>query len=282
MGENLGLILIIGQPKAGTTSLFERLSYHPSICGSKIKETRFFIDQNYPLATNKRYNGNNIQEYLEYFDLTTEDFILDASPDYLYSRTPMQLKKEFKEVYIIIVERNPNDRLFSLFRYYKQQSVLRKNVTFDQFIEQQSTDQVETELHKRGLMHCHYSYIDRYQKVFGEKCLIINFGDLTNDPLGTNKKIFRWIKLTETNIYQPEKNINKTAASRSFLLTKYYRQIRRKTSYLTLKYPLTRRLLNNINQKIKKFIYIDDFKTDMKLSEKNTKKIENYLSTRFK
>lgn len=35
-------LIIAGFGKAGTTSLFEYLSSHPDICGSAVKETKFF------------------------------------------------------------------------------------------------------------------------------------------------------------------------------------------------------------------------------------------------
>ena len=47
---SLGRYLIIGgTTKAGTTSLHAYLSDHPQVCASSIKETRFFLDRDYPL-----------------------------------------------------------------------------------------------------------------------------------------------------------------------------------------------------------------------------------------
>ena len=35
-------LIIAGTPKSGTSSIFTYLRAHPSVCGSKIKETAFF------------------------------------------------------------------------------------------------------------------------------------------------------------------------------------------------------------------------------------------------
>ena len=83
-------IIIVGQPKAGTSSLFAWLAQHEQICASNIKETRFFIDSEYPLShSNKK--DISIDNYLKFFETSGQKFILEATPDYLYNKTPLNL-----------------------------------------------------------------------------------------------------------------------------------------------------------------------------------------------
>ena len=47
-------LIIAGASKAGTTSVFNYLANHPQICASVAKETRFFLDLDYPLPSELR------------------------------------------------------------------------------------------------------------------------------------------------------------------------------------------------------------------------------------
>lgn len=47
--------IIGGGSKAGTTSVFNYLADHPEICAADAKETRFFLDADYPLPSKLRY-----------------------------------------------------------------------------------------------------------------------------------------------------------------------------------------------------------------------------------
>ena len=47
-------IIIGGTTKAATTSLYFYLADHPNVCASNIKETRFFLDADYPLPVKYR------------------------------------------------------------------------------------------------------------------------------------------------------------------------------------------------------------------------------------
>src|SRR6266513_2759700 len=85
---NYKFLIIGGTSKAGTTSVFNYLTNHPQIC-SFTKETRFFLDTDYPLPSDKRYEKNGPEAYLSFFESggyqPSENWRLEATPDYLYS-----------------------------------------------------------------------------------------------------------------------------------------------------------------------------------------------------
>lgn len=60
-------LIIGGTTKAGTTSIFRYLSAHPDVCASSLKETRFFLDKDYPLPSTNRFNGSNLECYRVFF-----------------------------------------------------------------------------------------------------------------------------------------------------------------------------------------------------------------------
>lgn len=64
-------LIIGGTPKAGTTSLYKWLSDHPDVCPSSLKETRFFLDWDYPLSSSAQYNGKNLEQYAVFLNNAT-------------------------------------------------------------------------------------------------------------------------------------------------------------------------------------------------------------------
>ena len=56
-------LIIGGASKAGTTSMFSYLAEHPQICASHAKETRFFLDSDYPLSSPWRCAKNGKDAY---------------------------------------------------------------------------------------------------------------------------------------------------------------------------------------------------------------------------
>ena len=60
-------LIIGGTSKAGTTSVFNYLASHPQICASEEKETRFFLDLDYPLPSELRSEREGALAYLRFF-----------------------------------------------------------------------------------------------------------------------------------------------------------------------------------------------------------------------
>jgi len=78
-------LIIGGTTKAGTTSLHAYLNDHPQVCASSIKETRFFLDRDYPLEAKYR-SDDGLEYYEEYFAHRGAAAVrVEATPDYLYS-----------------------------------------------------------------------------------------------------------------------------------------------------------------------------------------------------
>ena len=99
--------LLVGAPKAGTTSLYHYLYGHPQVFMSTPKEVNFFSggeidsqDLYYDY-----FKVSNLSDYEKLFDaVTNEKAIGEGSVSYLYYEdTPRKIKECLPEVKIIII-----------------------------------------------------------------------------------------------------------------------------------------------------------------------------------
>lgn len=162
--------LIVGAPKAGTTSLYHSLDRHPQIYMSPIKEPNYFASEVRPenfseewrpqvaqdqlaLADylrgpmrEKRFGGivTKWQDYQKLFaDVKDEVAAGEASVSYLWSRTAAaNIQSRVPGAKIIVILRNPADRAFSQYLHAVTNGVVRW--TFRQHIDaslRRTTDQ---------------------------------------------------------------------------------------------------------------------------------------------
>src|SRR5688572_22585305 len=77
-------LVIAGVPKAGTTSLFSYLTQHPEVCGSDVKEPRYFN----PLRLGSELGP--IEDYAAHFGhCAGQRYAMEASPGYSYGGGPL-------------------------------------------------------------------------------------------------------------------------------------------------------------------------------------------------
>mgnify|MGYP005862011127 CR=1 FL=1 len=192
-------LIIGGQPKAGTSSLFHWLSQHPDTAPSRVKEVRFFLDKGYPLPSGARYNGKNADQYLKFFGKAPgEKTLLDASPDYLYSDNALNIPDVLPNARIVFILRDPVERIVSWYKFCAQIGRLDRNMTFDDFIRYQLENEVTdtTPIHLRGLEHNRVGkYLPPFQKRFGDRCLVVDFADMKRAPQDFVQNVCRFAGL---------------------------------------------------------------------------------------
>src|SRR5271165_2588043 len=109
---------IVGQPKAGTTALYQMLSQHPQIFMSDLKEPRFLADDMRSRFTNPRGRPlpQTLEQYLSLFEGAGDDQRLgEATPMYLWSRTAAERISQLQpSARIIAILREPASLLRSL------------------------------------------------------------------------------------------------------------------------------------------------------------------------
>jgi len=185
--QNRKFLIIGGAPRSGTTSLFQYLAAHPEVCESSIKETRFFLERNYPLPSVTRFDGGNLEEYGRFFARCLRDpakVLLEASPDYLYSRVALRIGELMPRARIVFVLRDPADRVISWYLYARHRGLLGKDVTLEAYVRMQLDNPVneKTPLHMRAIEQGRYwTYLPAFRSVFGDRCLEVSFDRMVAD-----------------------------------------------------------------------------------------------------
>jgi hypothetical protein len=118
-------LLLVGQPKSGTTALHQFLGQHPEIYMTSIKEPHFFCHDFH--QESDRYHQTRLffdfreeEDYLKLFAQAESAKIAgESSTNYLYSQVAAQAIYNFNpEAKIIIILREPATFLYSLHSHY--------------------------------------------------------------------------------------------------------------------------------------------------------------------
>jgi hypothetical protein len=201
---NVPDFFIVGQPKCGTTAMYEMLTRHPQVFMPEVKEPHFFVaDASY------RNAPVSLEDYLGLFDGARPDQrVGEASASYLWSHVAAQgIARVRPDASIIAILREPSNLLRSLHLQMLESRVesekdLRRALDLEsdrregRSIPRSATDQPQL-LYYSG----HVRYVDqlkRYQKVFPEdQILILIYDDFSSDNEGTIRRVLRFLELDE-------------------------------------------------------------------------------------
>ncbi len=180
--------IIIGVPKASTSSLFRWLVDHPQAGGSAEKETYYFVD---PGTHMFRPEGNvrdqGIRGYAKLFAHCDPgaSVVVEATPSYIYSEAAIrELPTLPNQPNFIVVLREPVAQLRSLHSYFQQNwNWIPADMGFRDFIAAVERGQSEfdgNELAQNALGNAWYpDHLRRWQAAAGANRLeIILFEDL--------------------------------------------------------------------------------------------------------
>ncbi|MCB2213186.1 sulfotransferase domain-containing protein [bacterium] len=118
--------VIIGAQRAGTTSLFNILSGHPSVTQSVVKEVHFF-DLNYDKGLEWYKSHFPIYRWVRYGPKHRWG---EASPYYLFEpRVPERMHQALPKVKLVVLLRNPIDRAYS--DYQRQVQLGQEPLSFE-------------------------------------------------------------------------------------------------------------------------------------------------------
>jgi sulfotransferase family protein len=255
-------LIIGGTSKAGTTSVFNYLANHPQIC-SFIKETRFFLDTEYPLPSDKRYQKNGPEAYLSFFDSggsqPQENWRLEATPDYLHSaNTPYAIRKTLENVRFIFILREPMSRLLSWYRFGRAINEVPSNMTFDEYVQLQKESNGSVAAAYQhpafyALQQGRYSvYLAPFLELFGKSSIHIGFyEELQRDPLSFISSICRSVGIDETYFQNYSFNVvNRSVQVRSPRLHRAYFEAKEKLRRLVRDAPKARWLLRQVRRTV--------------------------------
>ena len=199
-------VIIGGTTRAGSTSLYQYLASHPDVCVSLLKETRFFLDEEYPVPVRFRFGKDPKEKYFDLFRDCAGKVCVEATPDYLYSPgTPLKVREALGDAKWIFILREPIERLVSWFHFGKQTGLLTSRITFEEFATSQLSGALELREQQvfRTLEQGRYSgYLRPYYHVFGrENVLTLPFNLLTKQPLELLTAVCKFVGI-EPAFYQ--------------------------------------------------------------------------------
>jgi hypothetical protein len=212
--NNLPNFLIVGAAKSGTTFLYECLKEHPEIFMPSLKEPRFITSNfiNFPLngmdENVEKYIVKDFNNYLDLFSCVgNKNCIGEASTDnlYFYKDAIKYIKKNFGDIKIIIILRNPIERAFSAYLHLVRDN--REFLTFEEAL-------LEEDKRKNNNWDFIWFYKDaglyyKQVKAYLENFLKVKiylYENLKNNPLFVLKDIYSFLEVD--NNYIP-KSINK-------------------------------------------------------------------------
>ena len=197
--------LLIGAPKAGTTSLFYYLDEHPDVYMCPIKEVGFFwayagdIQLKGPGIERTRHRlVTDLDRYQQLFDgVKDEKAIGDASVRYLSNpRAPELIHRFIPQAKLIASLRQPADRAFSSFVHNLQDGV-EPCTDFYEAVRQEKQGLREGWTQARYLDRGFYAeYLKRYLQYFDRQQLHISLlEDLKNDARGLMQELFEFLEV---------------------------------------------------------------------------------------
>lgn len=208
--------LVIGTPKAGTSSLYEYLKPHPEVFLPAKKELHYFSRKQ--ILANVAGPGDentanrickNFEEYQEYYKtVSSEKAIGDISPSYFFFSDCYSEIKEIlgTDVKLILMLREPTSRAFSNYLHLRRSG--RETLTFEEALEKES----ERKLNGWGdfwQYSEHGFYAKKLEILFNtfksENILIVKTEEFTKNKLNELNKIYSFIGINKDFI--PE-NIN--------------------------------------------------------------------------
>jgi hypothetical protein len=168
-------LFIVGQPKAGTTSLAQQLAQHKDVFLPSIKEPHYMCHKEgkawyyykQPLVYNK-------SKYIVLYAGSKEAYRIDASVHYLrFESAAQEVKRLVPGAKIVILMREPISRIISHYLMDLRSGLVKQDL---------NTLIIENSVHKDEYIECSKirDKIHVYHKLFGEgNVLLIDFEDYT-------------------------------------------------------------------------------------------------------
>ncbi len=191
---------IVGNPKSGTTAIYEMLRSHPQIFMPELKETRFFDRELHPGLGPGDPHPQTVEQYLALFaPAGAGQRKGEASPEYLRSHTAAAR----------ILELQPRARIIAIFRepvaYMRAMhlELLKDYVETEKDLRRA----MERDLQQReskpmlwyGIDRVEYTaQLRRYHEAFGhDRVLVLIYDDFRADNAGTLGRILRFLEVED-------------------------------------------------------------------------------------
>jgi len=198
-------VIIAGVMRCGTTSLFRYLSAHPDVFIAAKKELNIF----YNYKTSEEIKN----EYASYFQeyKGAEKILLEASPKYMRRSTtiPKIINEIIPEAKIILIFRNPIERIQSVYKALKRSGTLKNNVSLNSYVESMLMETPDVSIFNGSENLAELSTEierGRYSTLLGNVLsaiphdqIYVGFVDsLSSDPMSEMKRVCEFLELDST------------------------------------------------------------------------------------
>jgi hypothetical protein len=192
-------LVIAGVGGAGTTSLFSYLIQHPDICGSSVKEVRYFT----PVKHGRSLA--DLASYAQYFShCTDEKYLVESTPGYFYGGGALisAMRERLPDPRILVILRDPSARLWSSFNYVKARLQIDKGCGFEEYLERsrdarmQGVELLDEFRPYSALSTGFYAeHIGPWLEAFGSSFRVVFFEDLVHDARALIEDICTWLEI---------------------------------------------------------------------------------------
>jgi len=198
------ILIIAGAPRCGTTAMTRYLGAHPDICGSRPKETHFFLSAD---SADDMARSREVYRRNHFPNLSSEHtLLLDGSISYLYR--PDAAKRAlsvFPESRFLVMLRNPVDLIHSYHSrllFYRQETETDLNRAWKLQDLRRNGEQIPwTCSDPKMLEYLEVGSLGRHLKALLEtvgrdRCLWVFYDDFLSDPLNTYRKVLSFAGLS--------------------------------------------------------------------------------------
>jgi hypothetical protein len=200
--SRLANLIIAGVNKAGSTSLFHYLSSHPDICGSRDKETCYFL----PILYNKPVPPIvDYQQQFAHCDAGVK-YRMEATPAYFYGgqKLASHISVTLSDVKVIIILKDPVERLLSFYHRKKTTFQLPADITLEAYVKKclEIPDSrilsEENKLYTGVYFGQYHEHMQSWFDIFGDRLKIVFFDDLKKDTGTFMTELCKWIGVDQT------------------------------------------------------------------------------------
>jgi len=203
-------LVIIGAPKAGTTSVFNWLALHSEVCVSSVKETYHFFVRDEEVNGIKAFTEDDFVNYQTYFkNCNNSKIICEATPEYLYSQSAIHAFKKINNgCKFLFITRDPAERIYSEYIFHRYKTKRFKG-DFSTYVGYEngyfSGKKVKYGFYK--------NYLQNWIDAFGNDRIIqMEFDDLKSDSIDFMKSLSEKIgidpnEFNQINLGQKNKSV---------------------------------------------------------------------------
>ncbi|MBA2274793.1 MAG: sulfotransferase domain-containing protein [Actinobacteria bacterium] len=265
-------LLIAGVPKGGTTSLFRYLEQHPDICPADVKEIGFF--------SSLRREGASLpstESYRQHFaHWNGERYSMEATPAYCYGGLRMLrgIKAVLDRPRIMIVLRNPVDRLWSAYTFQRTKGHLPAVSSFEEYvsicIDKRRKGEKQGPYFGGVTIGFYGDYLQDWFDLFGQDVKILFADDLFADPQAVVTELCRWLSIDENAVADFDYDVrNKTTHARNVAISRAVRTIKRTGDGLLKRAPSLERTLRQT------YLRLNTGDLEEKLSTETRRRLED-------